>query len=181
MDHDELRLARALASPDAGIRLRTAQQLHIYLSSLDSDPVTQDAERALLRLWKALHYCLWLTDKTQTQNELSAVLAKGVSITPASVGYITAFFRTLMREWSNLDQYRVEKFYVLIRLMMREMLGMICSTGDKDKKMRMIAALEIEVLRKVPNGNLELERHHTFSFYCRPQIPHRRHFNRRIP
>ena len=152
MDHDELRLARALASPDANVRLKTAQQLNIYLSSLEPDPVTPDAERALLRLWKALHYCLWLTDKTQTQNELSAVLAKGLSTTPASVGYLTAFFRTLMREWSNLDQYRVEKFYVLTRRMVREMLSIICNTGNKDKRLRMIAAMEMEVLRKIPNG-----------------------------
>lgn len=152
MDHDELRLARALASPDATVRLKTAQQLNIYLSSLEPDPVTPDAERALLRLWKALHYCLWLTDKTQTQNELSAVLAKGLSTTPASVGYLTAFFRTLMREWSNLDQYRVEKFYVLTRRMVREMLSIICNTGNKDKRLRMIAAMEMEVLRKIPNG-----------------------------
>ena len=157
MDHDELRLARALASPDAHVRLKTAQQLDIYLSSLKPDPLTPDDERALLKLWKALHYCLWLTDKTETQNEVAAVLAKGLHTTPASVGYLTAFFRTLMREWSNLDQYRVEKFYVLIRLMVREMLSMICSSADQSKRLHLIGSLETEVLNKVPNGNLKIE------------------------
>ena len=156
MDHDELRLARALASPDAGTRLRTAQQLQVYLSTLDPDPVNPDAERALMRLWKALHYCLWLTDKTQTQNELAGTLAGGMRATPASIGYITAFFRTLMREWSNLDQYRVEKFYVLIRLMLREMLSMVCSTGPSDRRRELISAMQTEILNKVPNGELPM-------------------------
>ena len=34
--------------------------------------------------------------------------------------FIRTFFATVRREWGNMDKYRVDKFYTLIRLMMGE-------------------------------------------------------------
>jgi hypothetical protein len=34
--------------------------------------------------------------------------------------YVRTFFRTLTREWSNMDKYRIDKFYTLMRFILRE-------------------------------------------------------------
>ncbi len=34
--------------------------------------------------------------------------------------YVRTYLRTLTREWSNMDKYRIDKFYTLTRLMLRE-------------------------------------------------------------
>ena len=35
----------------------------------------------------------------------------------------SCLFRTIRREWTRLDQYRLDKYYSLVRLMVREMLN----------------------------------------------------------
>lgn len=34
--------------------------------------------------------------------------------------YVATFFRTVRREWGNVDKHRVDKFYTAVRLMLRE-------------------------------------------------------------
>jgi hypothetical protein len=67
--------------------------------------------------------------------------------------FIRTFFRTVRREWGNMDKYRVDKFYTLIRLYMHEIfkymalrhwnLGIIRLFND---------CIFEEILNKTPNG-----------------------------
>lgn len=67
--------------------------------------------------------------------------------------FIRTFFRTVRREWGNMDKYRVDKFYTLIRLYMHEVfkymalrhwnLGIIRLFND---------CIFEEILNKTPNG-----------------------------
>jgi hypothetical protein len=41
--------------------------------------------------------------------------------------YVRTFFRTLTREWSNMDKYRIDKFYTLSRLILREIYRYMAS------------------------------------------------------
>ena len=66
---------------------------------------------------------------------------------------IKTFYKTLLREWGNMDKYRVDKFYALVRYMTREMyrymatrqwnLGIIKIMND---------TIVDEALAKPPNG-----------------------------
>jgi ribosomal RNA-processing protein 1 len=153
MDGDEIKLAKALANPDAEIRHKTAKQLHLYLRSIPADPQSSDDEKAMMRLWKALYYCLWLADKVPTQNGISQCFADGLLITSAPQAYLRAFARTIIREWTNLDQYRVEKFYVLIRVMVRAVLSLLHSLKWTPTQCEgILQVLYSEMLNKVPNG-----------------------------
>ena len=59
----------------------------------------------------------------------------------------------MMREWSMLDQHRINKFYFLIRLMLREGMRSLHKTGwDVDSVNEVIEILEEEILIKTPNG-----------------------------
>ena len=67
--------------------------------------------------------------------------------------YIRTFFRTVRREWSNMDKYRVDKFYTCMRYMLRETymymskrnwaLGIIRLLND---------TIFEEILSQTPNG-----------------------------
>ena len=41
--------------------------------------------------------------------------------------YIRTYFRTLTREWSNMDKYRIDKFYTLTRFILREIYRYMAS------------------------------------------------------
>ncbi|OLY78378.1 Ribosomal RNA processing protein 1-like protein [Smittium mucronatum] len=60
-----------------------------------------------MRIWKALYYCFWLSDKPLVQQELADNLGR----IPLSVGYNTAFlyiqsfWKTILREWNQIDRH----------------------------------------------------------------------------
>jgi len=144
--------ARALASPDKSTRDKTLKVLVKYLRSL---PSMTDLE--MLKLWKALYYCMWLSDKPPIQAELAGALSSDVFRafqTPAlAYTYVRMFYRTLLREWHMLDQHRINKFYVLMRLVLRETLyHMHLKRWHADTVGALLTILEEEVLGKTPNG-----------------------------
>jgi ribosomal RNA-processing protein 1 len=62
----------------------------------------------LLKLWKGLFYCMWMSDKPRTQQQLARDLANLVDIVPkeAVVPFLQAFWRTMAREWMGIDVLR---------------------------------------------------------------------------
>ncbi|KAJ2617763.1 hypothetical protein H4S08_000143 [Coemansia sp. RSA 1365] len=110
----ELALGRRLAHVDKSVRDRAVAAIGQVLEQ--SGELTH---MELLRHWKALFYCFWLSDKPLVQQELSLSLA---SLTLAckdnnSVGFARAFWETLCREWFDVDKHRVDKYLLLARRM----------------------------------------------------------------
>lgn len=143
--------ARALASPDKEIRDKTLKSLTKYASSLQ-----EITDLEMLKLWKALYYCMWLSDKAPIQQELAGSISELFhSFKKKDIGmlYYRMFYRTMIREWSLLDQHRINKFYYLIRLMLREgLLSMQKSGWSEEGIDGLMDILEEEVLTKTPNG-----------------------------
>jgi Nucleolar protein,Nop52 len=150
-DESTITFARALASPDKEIRDKSVQSLIRYVSVLQA--IT---EMEMLKLCKALYYCLWLSDKTTIQMELAEVLSKllvSFKNDDFALLYFRIFFRTMIREWTLLDQHRINKFYTLIRLMLREgLLFLQRKDWQNDSVDAFLDILEEEVLTKTPNG-----------------------------
>ena len=72
------------------------------------------------KLWKALFYSMWMSDKMVIQHELALNLADLVDIFPSpemKLLYVDTFFLTMAREWPGIDSLRLDKFYTLIRKM----------------------------------------------------------------
>ena len=68
--------------------------------------------------------------------------------------YARTFFRTLTREWSNMDKYRIDKFYTLSRLILREMYRYMKSRHWNLGIIRLFNdALFEEILRSNKFGN----------------------------
>ena len=151
-DHeDEVKFAKALVNPEKESRDKTLANLHKYVASIKS---FDDME--MLKLWKALYYTMWLSDKAPIQLELAqnlTNLTQVFSTVELQLLYVRMFFRILMREWFHLDQYRVNKFYSLIRLMFRNVLATAAKAGwASEITAKLIEIVDVEVLMKKPNG-----------------------------
>lgn len=122
----ELSLAQRLAHVEKSVRDAAFATISTWVTSHKAaDEKTAHAE--MLKMWKALFYCMWMSDKAPVQQELALNLAKVLrSLTDSSQRaratlYVRVFFETMTREWTGLDQYRVNKYMSLIRRMLREM------------------------------------------------------------
>ncbi|KAG2227293.1 hypothetical protein INT45_004248 [Circinella minor] len=71
----------------------------------------------LLKLWKGLFYCFWMSDKPLIQQDLSEKLGSLVLDMPAdnAVPFLDAFWEIHCSEWHGLDRIRLDKYYMLLR------------------------------------------------------------------
>jgi ribosomal RNA-processing protein 1 len=89
-----------------------------------------------MRLWKGLFYCMWMSDKPLVQENLSEQLAGLVHLfdDPAiSLQFFKAFLKTMSLEWFGIDQWRIDKFMMLIRRFVRQTLFVLKNNEWKDE------------------------------------------------
>ena len=160
---EQQHFARALANPDKAIRDKTVRELKKFLAS-----VTSFENEEMLKLWKALFYCLWLSDKAPIQEDLCNSIASMLEVfqkPSLTYGkYLRMFFRIMLMEWDQLDQHRLNKFYTLIRIMLRKTFELLHSVQWAEKTvLRFLEAISVEVLMdgKRPNG----PRYHLCDIY----------------
>ncbi|KAI9655313.1 MAG: hypothetical protein M1821_005460 [Bathelium mastoideum] len=97
---------------DKSKRDAALESLRIYINRR-----TSFDELELLKLWKGLFFCMWMSDKPKPQQQLARDLAELVqSLQPQNViPFLDAFWRTIAREWVGIDVFRMDKFLYLIR------------------------------------------------------------------
>ena len=73
-------------------------------------------ELELLKLWKGLFFCMWMSDKPLVQEQLAEDLSQLVHVFPHrqdGVTFCHTFFTTMAREWHSIDVIRREKFMMV--------------------------------------------------------------------
>jgi len=107
---------KQLAANDRHTRDKAVESLRSFLSHR-----TSLSQLELLKLWKGLFYCMWMSDKPRTQQELARQLAGLVEVLPddAFLGFMEAFWETMKREWMGIDVLRMDKFLYLVRQYLR--------------------------------------------------------------
>lgn len=86
--------------------MKTLNTLRKYLASRDME--FDD----MLKIWKGLFYCMWMSDKMAVQQELATNLASLVhdcSDASNAFVFLSAFYSTMMREWTQIDRLRLDK------------------------------------------------------------------------
>ncbi|CAI0387241.1 unnamed protein product [Linum tenue] len=110
-------LIKQLAASDNRTRSRSLRALlSAWLPSQSSLP-----DEDMKKLWKGLFYCLWHADKLPAQAHLIDRLASLIPALdlPFSAHYFSVFLLTMRREWSGIDFLRLDKFYLLMRRVLR--------------------------------------------------------------
>ncbi|OWZ21578.1 Ribosomal RNA processing protein 1 [Phytophthora megakarya] len=151
MENAASRFGQHLAHTEKKYRDRALKKLTVYLTKKQE---WTDLEWD--KLWKALFYCMWMSDKRPVQEELSTNLAGLVHRVPTSTGaleFVHSFFRTMHREWHGLDGLRLDKFYSLVRKFVRETVALLrVQDWDEDLVQEFVTILSAEVVSQLPNG-----------------------------
>jgi len=123
----EVVFAQNLASNDKIIRDRAVKKLKKWLGSrsINGKYVSEDE---MMKIWKGLHYCYWMSDKPLIQEELADNIANIVSCfkhEESSVYFFKCFLVTIGREWFGIDRLRMDKFMMLVRRCLRQALAFV--------------------------------------------------------
>lgn len=113
----------------------------------------------LLKLWKALFYCFWHSDRVLVQQNLAKELSnlclkvKDNNFIP----FIRAFWVTICREWNGIDILRLDKFYTLTRLFIAAAFEKLVSIKWSEQLLEQYVSLMEEIPLsptnvKTPNG-----------------------------
>ena len=116
----EIYFAKKLANNDKKIRDRAVRRMKVWLSTREGESMTS---LDMMKLWKGLFYCMWFSDKPLIQEDLAQALANLVHSLKDSAAVcklIEGFFMTMGREWHGIDRLRLDKFYMLVRKMLKE-------------------------------------------------------------
>lgn len=113
------KFVKELASDKRSTRDAAFESLSKYLRSRST------AQLSLLemeKLWKGLYYTMWLCDRPRPQEQLAESLGSLFSeVVPLNCfpNFLEAFWVVIIREWHGIDYWRIDKYYLLIRRVLR--------------------------------------------------------------
>lgn len=113
------KLVKALASTHEETREEAIDSVDKYIL-INGEKLSQ---MDVQKLWKGLYYSMWLCDGGENQVNLSENLARIFNNSQVKVDdwvkYNEAFWTVIIKEWSSIDQWRMDKYYLLIRRFLR--------------------------------------------------------------
>lgn len=148
---------KRLAATDKKIREKAVDDLQIWTTRLTADATLLD----LQKVWKAIFFCYWHSDKPLVQQELAERIA-GLqhSFKTPAIGYrfLSVFYEMLIREWHGIDRLRLDKYYNLLRQQMRQSLVVALREGVSEELGSMVGEGEgvFSSSTKVPEGRIAL-------------------------
>ena len=112
-----------LADNEKKVRDKSIGQLRNYMNSraMSNDPFS---EEDLIKLWKGLHYCMWMCDKPLIQEDLTEKICNLTNCfnndDKQVMLFFTVYYKTIIREWVGIDKWRMDKFMSMMRSMLRQ-------------------------------------------------------------
>ncbi|KAL6257262.1 hypothetical protein P5V15_012189 [Pogonomyrmex californicus] len=122
LNSQDIKLARLLSNNDKKIRDKALKRLKKWLT-IRSQSSFEFTKRDIMNLWRGLFYCMWMSDKMLIQEELAESISKLVHCFKSKdfiVLYTNCALETLATEWFGIDQYRLDKFSMLVRRILRQ-------------------------------------------------------------
>ncbi|XP_061215207.1 ribosomal RNA processing protein 1 homolog B [Neopsephotus bourkii] len=119
----EIQFAQRLAANEKRIRDRALKKLRGYISVRTQRAAGGFSQEELLKIWKGLFYCMWMQDKPLLQEELAnniSQLIHTIENTETRRLFIQTFWQTMNREWNGIDSLRLDKYYMLMRKILRQ-------------------------------------------------------------
>ncbi|XP_047419172.1 ribosomal RNA processing protein 1 homolog B isoform X1 [Sciurus carolinensis] len=147
MQPAEVQFAQRLASSEKGVRDRAVRKLRQYLSVKTQSETGGFSQEELLKIWKGLFYCMWVQDEPLLQEELANTISQLIHVVNSSEAqhlFIQTFWQTINREWKGIDKLRLDKYYMLIRLVLRQSFEVLKRSGWEESQIKVF----LDVLMK---------------------------------
>ncbi|KAJ4485826.1 nucleolar protein,Nop52-domain-containing protein [Lentinula aciculospora] len=126
-------LNKYLASTEKKTRDKAIKTLSVFLSDESRDEVPQSE---MIRLWKGIFYCFWMSDKPLVQQALASELAELILTTTnmsSALSFLNGFWKTIVREWNGIDRLRLDKYLMLVRRFVNVSLRFLMQHGWDSK------------------------------------------------
>ncbi|XP_004458505.2 ribosomal RNA processing protein 1 homolog A [Dasypus novemcinctus] len=155
----EIQLAQRLAGNEKVTRDRAVRKLRKYIVARTQRAAGGFTHDELLKVWKGLFYCMWMQDKPLLQEELGRTIAQLIhafQTTEAQHLFLQTFWQTINREWMGIDRLRLDKYYMLMRMVLNESLKVLKTHAwDERQVEQLLKLLTTEILHpdsQAPNG-----------------------------
>ncbi|XP_066891300.1 ribosomal RNA processing protein 1 homolog B isoform X2 [Kogia breviceps] len=159
MQPAEIQFAQRLASHEKGIRDRAVKKLRQYISVKTQRETGGFSQEELLKIWKGLFYCMWVQNEPLLQEELATTISQLIHVVNNSEAqhlFIQTFWQTVNREWPDVDGLRLDKYHMLIRLVLRQSFEVLKRNGWEESRIKLfLDVLMKEILHpesQSPNG-----------------------------
>mmetsp|Transcript_59227 Transcript_59227/g.118854 ORF Transcript_59227/g.118854 Transcript_59227/m.118854 type:complete len:460 (+) Transcript_59227:143-1522(+) len=156
-DDNEIKFARKLASGESRKRKQAIAGLQAWLRGRSAaSPQGVLPELELRKLWRGLFFCMWLADKAPVQNELAQKIAGLVHCFKNAQGvhsWLLICGMTIRGEWGRLDKYRLDKFYILLRIVVRESFVWLRNVSWDEESVGIVGAAMDEAFFAHPQPN----------------------------
>ncbi|XP_006894115.1 PREDICTED: ribosomal RNA processing protein 1 homolog B [Elephantulus edwardii] len=141
MQPAEIQFAQRLASNEKGIRDRAVKKLRQYISVKTQRETGGFSQEELLKIWKGLFYCMWVQDEPLLQEELANTISQLVHVVNNSEAqhlFIQTFWQTMNREWKGIDKLHLNKYYTLIRLVLRQSFEVLKQNAWEESQIKLL-------------------------------------------
>ncbi|NXJ66654.1 RRP1B protein, partial [Rostratula benghalensis] len=159
----EVQFAQRLAANEKRIRDRALKKLRGYISVRTQRPAGGFSQEELLKVWKGLFYCMWMQDKPLLQEELADNISQLIHVfqnTEARNLFIQTFWQTMNREWNGIDNLRLDKYYMLMRRILRQSFEVLKRNEWDESLMELLLPLLIkEVMDPESNAPTGIKLH----------------------
>lgn len=118
---------KQLSSNNRVVREKSLEALQKVLVS---EPFMKSKQAQYEKLWKALYYTMWFSDRPRPQQKMARQLGELYSLygtvgdnksdditlsDRAFLKFCRAFWKVITLEWFNIDRYRMDKYLLLLR------------------------------------------------------------------
>ncbi|XP_049730936.1 ribosomal RNA processing protein 1 homolog A [Elephas maximus indicus] len=155
----EIQLAQRLAGNEKVTRDRAVKKLRKYIVARTQRAAGGFTHEELLKVWKGLFYCMWMQDKPLLQEELGRTISQllhAFQTTEAQHLFLQTFWQTMNREWTGIDRLRLDKYYMLMRMILNESLKALQMRGWEESQCeQLLKLLMTEILHpesQAPHG-----------------------------
>ncbi|KAA8496889.1 Ribosomal RNA processing protein 1-like A [Porphyridium purpureum] len=137
---------------------------------------TPDLE--LLKLWRALFFSVWMSDNRSTDKLMrrTVTLARSLSNVRLRLQWLAAALYILVREWSQLDRYRVDKMYVMLDVLLEYAADTVAAQAHSVVALEQAVCAYLTVLEEVPGSTFGMQQargvmFHVFDRFVEKVLP----------
>ncbi|XP_022169604.1 ribosomal RNA processing protein 1 homolog [Myzus persicae] len=121
----EIELTKLLASNDPKTRSDGIKQIKQLLQKHSGDTTDAFQLNDYLIIWRGLFYFMWMSDKPLPQESATEKISNLIHSCTSYKGkilFLDAFFLTIKDDWMSISQHRIDKFMMLVRRCLRQLL-----------------------------------------------------------
>uniref|UniRef100_A0AC34RH77 Uncharacterized protein n=1 Tax=Panagrolaimus sp. JU765 TaxID=591449 RepID=A0AC34RH77_9BILA len=165
-EQTEVVFVHKLSSGEPKARAKALRLLHDFIKERSNNKSL--TEETFNRLSKGLHYAMWMQDKPILQEELAdniVTIFDDFKTLQEGALFVDVFMQALSKEWHMVDQWRIDKFLMFIRRIVRKIFKMMNENNFKDDVVEILMKPLIKNMMSGQSKVVDVLKSHFASIY----------------